>query len=97
MTFTVITRVPDPEKGEDGNLALALPIYFELNGKVQALSPLTALPLRMPVFALGEILILDDYGREYGGLGRKPSKWAVETEEFADLPAAIARAQAVTA
>ncbi len=39
----------------------------------------------------GEILILDgEYGREVGGLLRKPSKWDVIVEHFTTLRDAIA-------
>lgn len=41
------------------------------------------------VFTLGEILILDENGREYGGHGRKPSKWFVEVTEVKSLEDAI--------
>ena len=50
---------------------------------------------KLPVFSLGEILILDLYGREIAGRGRKPSKWSVEVEEFNDLDEAIKCAQKV--
>jgi len=47
------------------------------------------LSIRVKNFELGEILILDDYGREIGGRGRKPSKWFVEHKEFDSLDEAI--------
>jgi hypothetical protein len=43
----------------------------------------------LPVFDLGEVLILDNNGREATGRGRKPSKWSVEVEEFNNLNEAI--------
>ena len=91
MTIGVITRVPNPLT-EDGNLASAL---------VYRLPPdLTMLCMtqgRIEVFTLGEILILDEYGREIGGAQRKPGKWHVEVEYFADLEEAVVRAREVTA
>lgn len=52
---------------------------------------------RHPVFQVGEILITNGEGREYGYPGRKPGKWDVTTEEFEDVAAAIARAEQVIA
>jgi|GEM_PF-2697091 len=49
----------------------------------------------LPVFSLGEILILDNYGREIAGRGRKPSKWSVTCEEFDSLDNAIECSQKV--
>jgi len=51
--------------------------------------------VRLPVFSLGEILILDNCGREVAGRGRKPSKWIVNCQEFDNLDDAIACAQKV--
>lgn len=48
--------------------------------------------IRVPVFQEGEILIIDKSGREIAGLGRKPSKWAVEYEVFDNLEDAIKKA-----
>ena len=49
--------------------------------------------IKLPVFELGEILIIDDtYGREISGRQRKPSKWFVETETFTDIDKACKRA-----
>jgi hypothetical protein len=49
----------------------------------------------LPVFSLGEILILDSCGREVAGRGRKPWKWSVEYAVFDDLDKAIECAQKV--
>jgi hypothetical protein len=51
--------------------------------------------VRLSVFALGEILILNEYGREVSGHERKPSKWRVKYEEFDNVEDAIKRAQAI--
>ena len=47
----------------------------------------------LPVFSLGEILILDVTGREVAGRNRKPSKWFVTCEEFDNLDDAVDCAQ----
>lgn len=108
-TFCVITKVPDPDKGESGNLASAGPIYQQTEepsesnnwrGKVGPPPPEVGLGLlinfRVPVFAAGEIVILDsEYGREVCGAMRMPSKWDVEVEHFTDIEKAIDRACAV--
>ena len=41
--------------------------------------------LRAPVFSLGEVLILDERGREVGYPGRKPDKWLVEVVTVSSL------------
>lgn len=51
--------------------------------------------IRVPVFQEGEILIIDESGREIAGLGRKPSKWAVEYEVFDNLEDAIKKAHQI--
>ena len=47
--------------------------------------------IKRPVFEIGEIVIVNEYGREYGPIGRKPSKWCVGFEEFDNLEKAIQR------
>ena len=44
------------------------------------------------VFYIGELLILDGFGREIGYPGRKPSKWGVRYETFSSLRQARKRA-----
>ena len=53
----------------------------------------SVVPVRAPVFVLGEILVLDTNGREVSGHGRKPSKWGVPVEMFPDIASAVARAR----
>lgn len=53
------------------------------------------LSLRTRVFVPGEILVLDDGGREIGGRGRAPGKWDVTLEHFDTLEAAAVRAAEV--
>lgn len=89
MTFGVITRVPDPEK-DDGNLASALVYRLPAEARMAVM-----LRGRVPVFDLGEILVLDENDREISGRGRKPSKWEVDCEYFDNIEAAITRARAV--
>src|SRR3989344_3160310 len=53
---------------------------------------------KSPEFRVGEILVVDGYGREVGGRRRKPSKWCVSFEEFrlGQLDTAIRLAEEVT-
>lgn len=53
------------------------------------------LSMREPVFHVGEVLILDESGREIGYPGRKPSKWYVEVVELDSLEEAHALARKV--
>lgn len=102
MKYAVVTRVPPTT--EAGNMAVALDIYVQVEepgpgndyrGKLESAIPYlgaATLALRRPVFALGEVLILDgEHGRELAGHGRKPSKWDVQVEYFDDARAACAR------
>lgn len=103
-TWTVITALPDMDDREErtGNLATAFGSLYvptadqrdEMNPTRWERSP-AGLGCRVPVFALGEILLCAG-GREITGHGRKPSKWGVEYETFTDLTAAMARAAEVT-
>lgn len=54
-----------------------------------------ALNYGTPVFECGELLLINEHGREICGAGRKPDKWAVdyETFPFAELEIAIKRAR----
>ena len=104
--FTVVTNT-SPEWGTpEGNLASALvDLYIPKDGiqgneYVRAIDDPQfrglAFHARIPVFHVGEILILDDEnGRELGYPGRKPSKWYIEVEDFDDLDEAVARSLAV--
>ena len=105
MRFLVITRVP--EAGNRGNLALATEVFFDNDTNNTANwdeplprigeavgNPMLMLALRAPVFTLGEVLIVDENGRELAGAGRKPDKWDVGFEIFDDVAIAVERAQA---
>jgi len=89
MSYAVIV---DIDNNPIGNLATALGSLFDAVGNPIGLA---ALRLRVPVFHLGEILVLDGSGREVSGLGRKPGKWSVTIEEFTDIDLAVARAMDV--
>lgn len=104
MIFGVITDIPDPTTG--GNLASAMDLYRQIEdgnesngwlGRFERLDIMVALELRYPVFTLGEILVLDDSGREVSGIGRKPSKWFVSYETFDTIELAVDRAREITA
>lgn len=103
-TFEVVTKVP---KEGSGNLAMAWPLYVEKDspseenhwlGTSELAPPELMFSLRQPVFTLGEIMIMDPAtDREISsGAGRKPSKWMIETEDFATLEEAVKRSKEVT-
>lgn len=102
-TFAVITSVSQPP--DAGNMKGDLEVYLvEDRGAgleevvlLREVMPEMTLAVRTPVFQMGEILILNESGREVGYPGRKPSKWAVEYDEFPvdQLEAAVARAKDV--
>jgi hypothetical protein len=96
MQLAVVTKVPPLE--DPGNLAAALDVLVETEqagpengyrGKREALPVHMMLALRRPVFQVGEILVLNEDGREAAGHGRKPSKWDVSVREVADLDEAV--------
>lgn len=99
-TFAVVTNTK-PEGMPEGNLASMLGDLYLPKGGTQGQPYVRAIEdpqfqglafhARYPVFHVGEILILDESGREFGYPGRKPSKWFIETEEFDDLDDAIRR------
>jgi phage-related protein len=104
-TFAVITKVPKVREGNEYDQILVQG-YDKDNEEVIYHLPKEGVEYRMvdtkfvnaklPVFHLGEVLILDgEYGREMAGLSRKPSKWSVEVEHFDNLEEAIDRAHIV--
>lgn len=100
MKFEVITRVPtdDEQLEHGGNLAMPWgAIYQRVDNfvRVQVDPAVVMLGLQMPVFYLGEVLIVDEGGRELVGHQRKSSKWDVTVETFDTIEAAVARAQEV--
>lgn len=106
VSYLVVTRVAAPETG--GNMGLVIP-YLQmaepsaLNGWTGMNVPVTRIPSlalytmlwRQPVFTMGEILIVDDDGREVAGARRKPDKWDVDVEGFDLVTQAIVRAQEI--
>jgi len=82
--FAVITRVPDPTK-DRGNLGAL--IAYKVSG--DEVNPFMAPSFFQEVFSLGEIIVVDEWGREIGGVGRKPSKWGVESEVFSSVGDAV--------
>lgn len=99
----VVTRVADPSTG--GNLAIG-DVWLDPQAQggepmaahqrlADALGrPMLALYLRVPVFTVGELLVLDHNERDT--MGRKPSKWDVDVETFDNIDEAVARAHEVT-
>lgn len=100
MRFAVITKTE-----RSGNMASALGSVFfktkegdetnDWRDEYDYVPFDQALHLHTQVFWPGEILVLDGNGREIGGMGRKPSKWFVEVEEFDNVEDAIARAREI--
>lgn len=100
MKFGVITEVP-PLK-DSGNLAVSLGEVCiqteqpteanDWKGEYEDLGFPAALAIQKRVFNVGEVLILNDNGREIPYPGRKPNKWSVTCEEFDTIEAAVERA-----
>ena len=90
MTFGVITKIEElinvaiefAARDKDGILNIECANSSDCNPDIMV-------PIRAPVFTLGEILILDENGREMCGHLRKPSKWRVECKEFGSPEGAI--------
>jgi hypothetical protein len=103
MKYGVITEVP-PLK-DSGNLAVSLgEICIQTEqpsedngyaGRYEDVGFPASLAIQKRVFNVGEVLILDDSGREIPYPGRKPAKWSVTCEEFDNIERAVARAQQV--
>lgn len=101
MKIAVVTRVGAAEEG--GNLAVAmdlwqqdaLPSRMDPLGTWRPVEVMVQLAMRTRVFIPGEILILDDGGREVAGRGRAPGKWDVTLEYVDSLEAAAERAAKV--
>lgn len=94
MTYQIatVTKVPDPlEDPRGGNMAAAITY-----GLPPELAYLVLINGRVPVFTLGEILILDEDDRDVGTT-RKPSKWSIEITHFDNLDAAIRCSKVVQA
>lgn len=90
--FAVVVKTSEIDYAVSAGVKQADPFGIDPT-KVIDLPFSAILSLRMPVFTLGEILILGEDGREVVGAGRKPSKWGVRTEEYDDLNQAIIAAK----
>ena len=97
-TFAVITKVPKVREGNEYDQILVegydkdneeVIYHYPKENKRYSMFDTKFVNAKLPVFHLGEILILDHTGREVAGMCRKPSKWSVEVEEFNDLQEAI--------
>jgi len=92
---------PDGRKHVVGSNILVNPPHFDeklfveaLNREKQSLVDLNKKQMLMcnvPVFTLGEILVIGTNGRTIPD-GRKPSKWDVNCEYFNDIEDAVKRA-----
>lgn len=107
MKIQVITRIPDADK-QDGNLCdetflfdvcrtnktIMLRHYHD----IELYSTMPKMPVKLEVFHLGEIIVVDDNEREIGGWFRKASKWHVSYELFdiKDIEKAIKLSENVT-
>lgn len=98
IVFGVITKIP--EEHEEGNLCDRLVEAHEIRADMsfprgQYVHFPESFVIKDQVFTLGEILVLNEYGREISGHGRKPGKWFVEYEEFKNINDAIRCAKEV--
>jgi len=102
MTHYLVVTGTGEAVGDAGNLAVAIDLMVQTeapdasNGylgshqsAIHVLGPNIALQLRMPVFHVGEILIVDEDGREIGFPGRKPDKWDVTVVSYDHVEDAI--------
>jgi hypothetical protein len=105
-TFAVITKIPKVREGNEHDQILVEgwdenneEVIYHLPKEDEKYSMIETkyVNAKLPVFRSGEILILDNNGREVTGMGRKPSKWSVEVEEFINLNDAIKCSQKIIA
>lgn len=85
--------LPDPDR-TDG-IWPAYTTEFE-SGRINEETSKALITVRTPVFSVGELLILNKWGREVCGAGRKPSKWHIGYEVYEDFADALLRAQEVS-
>ena len=94
MKIQVITKIPNPDTN-DGNLYNDTMVFdIDKTNKCPTLRPIgdndyyvnkinNRLSVKLEAFQLGELIIVDDEGREIGGLQRKVYKWPdVRYKEF---------------
>ena len=101
IRFAVVTKTSPQD------MALGMDVYVEKeqprpennftakNVNIAELIGPQVMALRTPVFYLGEIILLNEDGREVDGPQRKPDKWYVEIDVYTDLNEAIARSREV--
>ena len=101
-TFAVITKVPKAREGNEYDQILVhgwdetneeVIYHYPKENERYSMIETPFVNAKLPVFHLGEILILDNSGREVGGLCRKPSKWSVEFQEFDNLDEAVQKSK----
>ena len=109
MKIQVITKIPDVDDN-DGNLSDEMfvadicktnetPMFRPYNNGMLVQNRLNfKIPVKLEVFHLGEIIIVDDTEREIGGWFRKASKWHVSYKLFEpkNLDKAVALSNKVT-
>ena len=99
MIYGVITELPADPRGNSAMVANEL--WWDPQGEGGSYDdPLVPLHekvgagmlyIQAPVFRLGEVMYLNEDGRELYGQGRKPSKWSVQYETFSSATEACAR------
>ncbi len=92
ISYAVITKVPG--KYEEGNeydrFVEASDIRTDMSyPKGKCIHFPESFIIKDTVFELGEIMVLNEYGREISGRQRKPGKWYVDYKEFDDIKKAI--------
>lgn len=97
--FEVVTKVYETD------LAIPMNDLYAVQGErtqetgwvepVEKLNIIQMIGLRQSVFHLGEIIIINENGREVAAPGRKADKWSVDTEVFDNLEDAVKRAEEV--
>lgn len=101
MRYAVIIKVPSPGENS-GNLAMGMgqvfisPVAVGLPHDAPVLgigdalaAPQLEIYLLIPVFKVGELLVLDSNDRDQ--FGRKPSKWFITYECFDNVEDAVRR------
>lgn len=104
LRYAVITRIPrypDEVVGEHGyrNMYDDLIYYDDENlvltegDHLEEIEHSKIFRIKRQTFRLGEVIPIDEYGREFGGDGRKPSKWVVDFEVYDSVIDAILRGE----
>lgn len=92
IKLQVITKVPNIDFKDNGNLSddtfmgvidkFNKNVVFKPYNDYERFKNETKIPVKLEVFQLGEIIVVDDREREIGGYYRKASKWHVEYQLF---------------